>query len=51
MDQINPEFPAADVVLVLGANDVVNPQARAIPTRLFTACLFSTCKKRALSLW
>ena len=28
MDQINPEFPATDVVLVLGANDVVNPQAK-----------------------
>ena len=23
MDVINPEFPATDVVLVLGANDVV----------------------------
>ena len=28
MDVINPEFPAMDVVLVLGANDVVNPQAK-----------------------
>jgi NAD(P) transhydrogenase subunit beta len=28
MDEINPEFPQADVVLVLGANDVVNPAAR-----------------------
>ena len=28
MEVINPEFPAADVVLVLGANDVVNPQAK-----------------------
>ncbi len=28
MDQINPDFPATDVVLVLGANDVVNPQAK-----------------------
>jgi NAD(P) transhydrogenase subunit beta len=26
-DEINPEFPAADVVLVIGANDVVNPAA------------------------
>ena len=31
MDQINPEFPATDVVLVLGANDVVNPQAKTDP--------------------
>ena len=28
METINPEFPATDVVLVLGANDVVNPQAK-----------------------
>ena len=28
MDVINPDFPATDVVLVLGANDVVNPQAK-----------------------
>ncbi len=28
MDEINPEFAATDVVIVLGANDVVNPQAK-----------------------
>jgi H+-translocating NAD(P) transhydrogenase subunit beta len=28
MDQINPSFPQTDVVIVLGANDVVNPIAR-----------------------
>jgi NAD(P) transhydrogenase subunit beta len=28
MDEINPEMPQADVVLVIGANDVVNPAAR-----------------------
>jgi len=28
MDEINPEFPTTDVVLVVGANDVVNPAAR-----------------------
>jgi NAD(P) transhydrogenase subunit beta len=28
MDEINPEFPMADVALVVGANDVVNPAAR-----------------------
>ena len=27
MDDINPEFPRADVALVIGANDVVNPAA------------------------
>lgn len=28
MDKINPLFPETDVVLVIGANDVVNPAAR-----------------------
>jgi NAD(P) transhydrogenase subunit beta len=28
MDQINEQFPEADVALVIGANDVVNPAAR-----------------------
>ncbi len=32
MDIVNPEFPATDVVLVLGANDVVNPQAKNDPS-------------------
>jgi NAD(P) transhydrogenase subunit beta len=31
MDQINPEFPQTDVVVVVGANDVVNPAARNSP--------------------
>jgi NAD(P) transhydrogenase subunit beta len=31
MDDINPEFKQADVVLVVGANDVVNPAARTTP--------------------
>ncbi|MDA2988786.1 MAG: NAD(P)(+) transhydrogenase (Re/Si-specific) subunit beta [Actinomycetota bacterium] len=32
MDEINPEFSATDVVLVVGANDVVNPAARTDKT-------------------
>jgi NAD(P) transhydrogenase subunit beta len=28
MDEINPEFPRADVALIVGANDVTNPAAR-----------------------
>jgi NAD(P) transhydrogenase subunit beta len=28
MDEINPDFPQADVALVIGANDVTNPAAR-----------------------
>ena len=31
MDEINPDFPKTDVVLVIGANDVVNPDARTNP--------------------
>jgi NAD(P) transhydrogenase subunit beta len=31
MDEINPEFARTDVVLVIGANDVVNPAARSDP--------------------
>ncbi len=32
IDQINPEFERADVAVVLGANDVVNPAARTDKT-------------------
>jgi proton-translocating NAD(P)+ transhydrogenase subunit beta len=32
MDEINGEFPRADVALVIGANDVVNPAARNDPS-------------------
>src|SRR2546422_359760 len=32
MEQINPEFPRADVALVIGANDVTNPAARSNPS-------------------
>jgi NAD(P) transhydrogenase subunit beta len=28
LDEVNPEFARADAVLVIGANDVVNPAAR-----------------------
>lgn len=31
MDEINPQLPQADVALVVGANDVVNPAARSDP--------------------
>jgi NAD(P) transhydrogenase subunit beta len=29
MEEINPEFPQADIVLVVGANDVTNPAAKS----------------------
>jgi NAD(P) transhydrogenase subunit beta len=32
LDQSNPRFPQTDVVLVIGANDVVNPSARDDPS-------------------
>jgi NAD(P) transhydrogenase subunit beta len=32
MDDINPHFPNTDVVLVVGANDVVNPAAHNDPS-------------------
>jgi NAD(P) transhydrogenase subunit beta len=31
LEQINPEFPTTDVAVVVGANDVVNPDARENP--------------------
>lgn len=32
MEEVNPEFASTDVVLILGANDVVNPAAKSDPT-------------------
>jgi NAD(P) transhydrogenase subunit beta len=32
MEEINPEFPQIDVVLIVGANDVTNPAARSDPS-------------------
>ncbi|MBV9057196.1 MAG: NAD(P)(+) transhydrogenase (Re/Si-specific) subunit beta [Candidatus Eremiobacteraeota bacterium] len=32
MEDANPEFPTADVALVIGANDVTNPAARNVPS-------------------
>ncbi|MFB6261190.1 MAG: NAD(P)(+) transhydrogenase (Re/Si-specific) subunit beta, partial [Thiohalorhabdaceae bacterium] len=31
LETVNPEFERADVALVIGANDVVNPSARNVP--------------------
>jgi NAD(P) transhydrogenase subunit beta len=32
MDEINPDIPKADVAMVIGANDIVNPAAQEDPT-------------------
>src|SRR3954469_21805023 len=32
MDEINDDFPATDVAIVIGANDIVNPAAQEDPT-------------------
>lgn len=32
MEEVNEEFPSVDTVLILGANDVVNPAAKTDPT-------------------
>jgi NAD(P) transhydrogenase subunit beta len=34
MEQINPEMPSADVAWVIGANDLVNPDASDSPKSL-----------------
>ncbi|MEA3292125.1 MAG: Re/Si-specific NAD(P)(+) transhydrogenase subunit beta [Pseudomonadota bacterium] len=31
MDEVNDDFPDTDVVLVIGANDIVNPSAEEVP--------------------
>ena len=49
MDEINPEFPQTDVVVVVGANDVVNPAARNQPGSRSTACRSSTSTARTTS--
>ena len=51
MDQINPEFPATDVVLVLGANDVVNPQAKNDSSSPLYGMPFLMFRKPARCLW
>jgi NAD(P) transhydrogenase subunit beta len=32
MDVVNPSFPQIDVAIIIGANDVVNPDARENPS-------------------
>jgi len=46
MDDINPEMPQTDVVLVIGANDVVNPAARHDKASRSSGCPSSTRTRR-----
>ncbi len=49
MDVVNPEFPATDVVVVLGANDVVNPQAKNDPNSpLYGMPVLDVCEARTI---
>ncbi|MGF6732853.1 NAD(P) transhydrogenase subunit beta [Paraburkholderia youngii] len=47
MDDINSEFGQVDVVLVLGANDVVNPAAKNDPKSPIAGCRSSRLTRRA----
>ena len=49
MDEINHDLPQADVALVIGANDVVNPAARTDKRARSTACRSSTPTRRGRS--
>ena len=40
LEEINPEFPTADVALIIGANDVVNPEARTQANSPIYGCHF-----------
>ena len=40
LEAINDDFSQTDVVVVVGANDVVNPAARTTPAARSTACRF-----------
>ena len=46
MDEINDDFPNTDVVLIIGANDIVNPGRWTIRRAPFTACPFWKFGKR-----
>jgi len=48
MDEINPEFPTADVALVVGANDVTNPAARRAGTAISGMPILDVDKARSV---
>ena len=47
MDDINPDMPNTDVVVIIGANDVVNPAALTDPVRSME-CLSSRPTKQKM---
>lgn len=49
MDEINDDFSSTDVVLVIGANDTVNPQLSKIHVARLRVCLYSRCGKHTVS--
>jgi ligand-binding sensor domain-containing protein len=51
LEEINGEFAQADVALVIGANDVVNPDARDNPQSLRAANVMSLYQDRGGVLW
>ena len=48
MDEINSDFPTTDVVLVLGANDVVNPAAKTPGSPIFGMPILEADKARTV---
>ena len=48
MDEINSDFPTTDVVLVLGANDVVNPAAKTPGSAIFGMPILEVDKARTV---
>lgn len=46
MDEINEDFPDTDTVLVIGANDTVNPAALEDRAARSPACRYWKCGKR-----
>ena len=48
MDEINNEFPTTDVVLVLGANDVVNPAANVPGSPIYGMPILEVHKARTV---
>ena len=48
MDEINDDFSDTDTVLVIGANDTVNPAAQDDPKSRSPACRCSRCGKRRM---